>query len=186
MGRLEEHPFAEVAGLLYRQKKTGKLKLSAGGRSQTVYFQGGNPIAVESDDPENRLVRILAENGKITPEEAAALENVPETKEDLLAIDFPPDVLSWALKSRLIRLIDSLFSWEEGEFRFFAADIPPELLTLKVPLPFFILRGTSSMPTRCFEEITDGREVVKAGALDDEDGRFIMPAQKNFLSSCKK
>ena len=64
MGRLEEHPFAEVAGLLYRQKKTGKLKLSTDGRSQTVYFQSGNPIAVDSDDPENRLVRILAENGK--------------------------------------------------------------------------------------------------------------------------
>ena len=59
-GRLEETPFAEVAGALFRDKSTGALTVSSGERSRKVIFYQGSPVAVVSSDPKDHVARILA------------------------------------------------------------------------------------------------------------------------------
>ena len=69
-GRLEDHPFAELSGLIFQEGRTGELTLEHGERSRTVWFLGGNPVAVVSSDPAEHLGRFLLEHGKIDEEDA--------------------------------------------------------------------------------------------------------------------
>ena len=48
-GRLEDHPFAELSGLIFQESRTGELILESGDRRRTVWFLGGNPVAVVSE-----------------------------------------------------------------------------------------------------------------------------------------
>jgi hypothetical protein len=100
-GRLEDHPFAALAGGLFQEKRTGELTLESGNRRRRVWFLGGNPVAVVSDDPQDSLAQVLLEHGKITEDDARRLAEVPETREALAGVDFlPKETVAWGVKFR--------------------------------------------------------------------------------------
>ena len=85
-GNLQETPFADVAGALFREKRSGALTLSSGERARTVIFHEGSPVAVISADPRDHVASLLTAKGKISAEEGGRLKALPETKEALLDV----------------------------------------------------------------------------------------------------
>ena len=77
-GRLEDQPFAALVGRLFREGRTGELTLESGHRRRRVFFLGGNPVAVASEDPQDHTAQVLLEHGKISAEQAAKLAELPE------------------------------------------------------------------------------------------------------------
>ena len=58
-GRLEDHPFADLSGQIFQKSLTGELTLENGHRRRTVWFLGGNPVAVVSDEGAAVVVVLL-------------------------------------------------------------------------------------------------------------------------------
>ena len=82
-GRLEDHPFPALAGAIFREGRSGELSLESDGRRRAVWFLGGNPVAVISEDPQDHLAQILLEHGRIVPDDARRLAALPETRAPL-------------------------------------------------------------------------------------------------------
>ncbi len=141
-GRLEDHPFPILAGTIFQEGRTGALNLESGGRSRTVWFLGGNPVAVVSGDPLDHLAHFLLEHGRISEEDATRLAAIPETRDGIAAADFlSKDALNWGVKFRFVNLCYDLFRWEEGDFSFREENPPRDLFLLKVPSHSLIFKG---------------------------------------------
>ena len=172
-GRLEDRPFPALAGRIFREGRTGGLTLESGGRRRTVWFVGGNPAAVVSDDPQDHLAQFLREHGRIGEDEYARLAALPETREGLAGADFlPKETLNWGVKFRFVNLCYDLFRWEEGDYEFLEGTPPRELSLLKVPAHSLILKGVGYLGrARLIDLVPDesaiaaGRRLPRAGAL---------------------
>lgn len=186
MGTLRERPFAEIVGSIFQARETGELKVAATGKAITIHFQDGNPVAAASDDPSHRIARILLDNGKIGLGEAEMLGGLPESKQAFETVEYiAADVLLWGVKFRFLRLLEELFSWEDGEYGFREGPVPPEALTLRVPTPFIIFTGTAKMPAAAFDSIGDEKSIAEVKEIPGEQESFFNPQRKKFLAACK-
>jgi hypothetical protein len=184
-GRLEDHPFAVLAGLVFRESRTGELTLESGNRHRRVWFLGGNPVAVVSDDPEDHLAQVLLEHGKIGQEEAQRLAGVPETREGLAAATFiPKDTLTWGVKYRFVNLCYDLFRWEEGDYSFRAGNPPRELSLLKVPANTLIVKGVGYLSRAVLAELVPDDAVFAPGPVPAADARYLGPDERSLLEEC--
>jgi outer membrane biosynthesis protein TonB len=184
-GRLEDHPFADLAGLIFRESRTGSLALESGGRRRTVWFLGGNPVAVVSAAPEDHLAQLMLEHGRIGAPEAERLAALPETREGLGAVDFvPKDVLNWGVKYRFVNLCYDLFRWEEGDYAFSEGNPPKELFLLKVPAHSLILKGVGYLGHGALVDAVPDGGVFAPGPVAAADARYLGPDERRVLEAC--
>jgi len=185
-GRLEDHPFAELSGLIFQQSRTGELTLERGERHRTVWFLGGNPVAVVSHDPAEHLARFLLEHGKIGEDEARRLADLPETREALGTADFlPKETLNWGVKSRFVNLCYDLFRWEDGDYSFQEGDPPRELFLLKVPAHSLIFKGVGLLGQTAVIDAVPDDAVCAAGSVAAADARYLSPEALHLLEQCR-
>jgi len=186
-GRLEETPFAEIAGALFRSKSTGALTISSGERSRKVIFYEGSPVAVVSSNPKDHVARILAAKGKISKEDADRLQEIAETKEALLSVDFvSKETVTWGLKSRFVSLCYDLFRWGEGTFSFADAPPPRDLFLMKVPTPTLLMKGVKYMPPSALLEKVPVDQVLAPGSFDAADAGNLGSEESAFLAECRE
>jgi hypothetical protein len=185
-GRLEDHPFAELSGLIFQESRTGELTLEHGERRRTVWFLGGNPVAVVSHDPAEHLGRFLLEHGKISEDEARRLADLPETREALGTADFlPKETLNWGVKSRFVNLCYDLFRWEDGDYSFREGDPPRELFLLKVPAHSLIFKGVGLLGQTAVIDAVPDDAVCAAGSVAAADARYLSPEALRLLEQCR-
>jgi hypothetical protein len=171
-GNLTETPFAEIAGALYREKRSGSLTLSSGERARTVVFYEGSPVAVVSSEPRDHVAPLLAAKGKISPEDAGKLQDCPMTKSALQSAEFiDRDTLTWGLKFRFVNLCYDMFRWTEGAYSFEEGPPPRDIFLMKVPTPVLLSKGIKYMPAsalmeRVPSEMEMGRTGGESGASD--------------------
>ena len=114
------------------------------------------------------------------------LGGLPESKQAFETVEYiPPDILLWGVKFRFLRLLEELFSWEDGDYGFTEGQVPPEALTLRVPTPFIIFTGTAKMPPAAFGGIGDEKSIVEVREIPGEQESFFNPQRKKFLAACK-
>ena len=185
-GRIEDHPFAELAGLIFREGRSGELVLDTGRRRRSVWFLGGNPVAVVSGDPEDHLAHFLLEQGRISPDDARRLAELPETREALGGADFlAKDALTWGVKYRFVNLCYDLFRWEEGDYAFHEGDPPRELFLLKVPAHSLIFKGVGFVGQATIIEAVPDEAICAAGPVDLADARYLAPDVHAVLDECQ-
>ena len=63
-GQLEDYPFAEVAGRIFRGRKTGILTVTSPKKKRQVAFYEGHPVAVLPGDGKEHIARFLAKRGE--------------------------------------------------------------------------------------------------------------------------
>jgi hypothetical protein len=185
-GRLEDHPFAALAGLILQESRTGELILESGNRRRTVWFLGGNPVAVVSADPQDHLAQFLLEHGKISDDDARRIANLPETREALGSVDIlPKETLNWGVKSRFVNLCYDLFRWEDGDYRFQECDPPRELFLLKVPAHSLIFKGVGLLGQAAVFDAAPDDAVCGAGPVSPADARYLSPDAIRLLEQCR-
>lgn len=185
-GRLEDHPFAAIAGQIFQGSQTGELILESGNRRRTVWFLGGNPVAVVSDDAQDHLAQFLLEHGKISDDDARRLADLPETREALGSADFlPKETLNWGVKSRFVNLCYDLFRWEEGDYGFHEGEPPRELFLLKVPAHTLIFKGISLLGQAAIIDAVPDDAVCAAGSVAPVDARYLNPDALRLLERCQ-
>jgi hypothetical protein len=184
-GRLEDTPLAEVAGRLFQNSKTGRLVLTSNERSRQVVFYEGSPVAVLSDDPKDHIGHFLTLKGKVSQEEGARLQELPETKEALQSADFlTKEVLTWGLKFRFVNLAYDLFRWDEGTWGFEESPPPKDVFLMKVPTPTLVAKGVKYMsPSLLMQRIPSDR-VIGPGTLSREEAAFLTDEEKTLLEHC--
>lgn len=185
-GRLEDHPFSTLAGLIFHEGRTGELTLESEHRRRRVYFLGGNPVAVTSDDPHEHLAQILLEHNKISAADAERLSEIPENKDDLTGADFlPKDTLNWGVKFRFVHLCYDLFRWEQGDYRFREMSPPRELFLLKVPAPTLIFKGVGYMTRATLVDALPDEAVIAAGPVAKAEAKYLGPDERKLLDECR-
>ena len=184
-GRLEDHPFAELSGLIFRETHTGELTMEDGNRRRSVWFLGGNPVAVVSADPQDHLAQFLLEHGKIGDEDARRLADLPETREALGGTTFlPKDTLNWGVKSRFVNLCYDLFRWESGDYFFHEGDPPRDLFLLKVPAHSLLFKGVGLLGMAAVIDVIPNEAVLGAGPVSAADARYLSPDALLLLQKC--
>ncbi len=185
-GRVEDHQFADLAGLIFREARTGGLTFESGNRRRTVWFLGGNPVAVVSDDPQDHISQLLLEHGKISAGDAQRLAELSETREALGSADFlSKETLNWGVKSRFVNLCYDLFRWEEGDYEFREGDPPRELILLKVPAHSLIFKGVGLVGQATVIDAVPGDAVCAAGPVSATDARYLAPDMRKLLDECR-
>ena len=160
--------------------------LESGNRRRTVWFLGGNPVAVVSDDPQDHLSQFLLEHGKISDEIARRIADLPETREALGSTDFlPKETLNWGVKSRFVKLCYDLFRWEDGDFSFHEGDPPRELFLLKVPAHSLIFKGVGLLGQAAVFDAAPDDAVCGAGPVSPADARYLSPEALRLLEQCR-
>ncbi len=186
-GRLEETPLAEVAGELFRQKKTGMLTLTSGERSRQVIFYEGSPVAVVSADPNDHIGHFLTMKGKVSQEDGARIQALPETKEALQSTGFlPKETLTWGLKFRFVNLAYDLFRWAEGTWSFKEGPPPRDIFLMKVPTPTLLAKGVRHMSPSLLMEKVPSDSIIGPGALPREEVAPLGEEEKTLLEHCRE
>ena len=160
--------------------------LESGNRRRTVWFLGGNPVAVVSGDPQDHLAQFLLEHGKISEDDARRIADLPETREALGSADFlPKETLNWGVKSRFVNLCYDLFRWEDGDYSFHEGDPPRELFLLKVPAHSLIFKGVGLLGQAAVFDAVPDDAVCGAGPVSPADARYLSPEAHRLLEQCR-
>lgn len=185
-GRLEDRPFAGLAGLIFRGGLGGELTVTDVDRVRRVWFLGGNPVAVVSDDPQDHVAQVLLEHGKVGDEEAGRLAELPETREGLAEAEgfIPREVLSWGVKVRFVNLCYDLFRWEGGDYSFREAPPPRDLFLLKVPANSLILKGVGFMGRAIVQDAVPDDAQLGAGPVDAGKALWLGADERRLLAEC--
>ncbi|OGQ77211.1 MAG: hypothetical protein A2289_23980 [Deltaproteobacteria bacterium RIFOXYA12_FULL_58_15] len=147
-GSLAETPLPRLMFELYVGTYSGKLCLKRKGLSRTVYFWGGVPVRVDSDQLSESLGVLLREAGRITEAQYHkgqnhALEHQLRLGEALVEMGaLQSSELLEALAAQTEEKIVNTFAWREGKFEFCddTAFGEEDLLNEVSPLPV-IWRG---------------------------------------------
>ncbi len=123
-GRLDETPLPRLLLDVQRAGLSGWLTLRQGQVEKRVQLRQGSPVLVESSRASESLLNLLAEGGKIRPdqrEKATELMRTRQCKEltALLALKaLGPKDLLLALRDQVRRGLLDCFGWSGGEFEF--------------------------------------------------------------------
>lgn len=168
-GTLRENAISKVLIAINRKRLTGTLEVIHPSYSKKVYFAKGDAIFAASTYTDDRLGEMLLKAGKISVEHYdKAVEILKKKKKRLGGIlvelgFLTPKDLYWGVKYQVREIIYSLFILEDGEYAFFAAEIPSdEVITLKMSMGTLIYEGVKRIDnwTRIKQEMPSMKEVL--------------------------
>lgn len=164
-GNLQDFTVARLLNLVDLARRTGTLQIDRDGEQAVLAFKEGALIHAARDGGEGGLISALRQSGAITDEQAATIEARAGGKSDkelaLLLMNaghVTQEEVVESTRSRVLDTVYSLFSWEEGTFRFESG--PPQLegvVTVRIDLEDVILEGSRRLDEveRLHEELPD-------------------------------
>lgn len=182
-GEVRPGVVARLLHQIWRSLAEGALVLEEpGGRVRRIYFQRGAPVACQSDDPGDALVRWLREAGRL---EAAAQRAAVEGMASGLAPGAalvaagalePGEPLAAALRGHLEALVGRAVGSRDGRWRFHAGgEFAAELhATPILPLRAILDGARAGIPARHFSEAL--RAVTEAFPVRTGDFQQVLPA----------
>jgi len=120
------HTLAEILSDLYHAERSGVLKLSRQESEKRIHFDRGMILFAESSSTEEDLGGVLVRDGRVSAgavSEATATLGPSATSEELARALVQRDLIGRAAISQAMaeivdRVVQSVFSWEEGQARF--------------------------------------------------------------------
>jgi len=151
-GNLRDVGLNQLLNLIYLAHKTGALTVQHDGErgKARLYFKEGRLIHSTVDGQDARLTDIMVKVGKLTPDQAKAVRarSRVDTDKELGLLMIQNGMLNQTdivqgVKNYLLETVYQLFTWNTGEFRFEANELPPEeRITVAVNLDHLIIEGS--------------------------------------------
>ena len=160
-GNIRDFPLTQLLNLINLAKKTGTLVLEDTTESASLSFRDGKLAYARMDQEDNSLATILYQAKKINPNQHQVIRARSSSMSDkelgLLLINAnylsQQDVIN-SLQAHFVSIIQRLFTWMDGFFRFEKDIQPPEdKITLRIGLENLIFEGVRR--TREWEQLQD-------------------------------
>ncbi|MBN1146638.1 MAG: DUF4388 domain-containing protein [Anaerolineales bacterium] len=160
-GNLRDFTVTQLLNLINLARKTGTLFVEGPSEQITVSFREGKLAYARAAQEDDSLVTILHRSNKLTAAQHRALKeragNMSDKELGLLLVNAnyidQQDILS-SLQSHFIDIVNRLFTWVEGLFRFENDLLPPEdKITVRIGLENIIIEGSRRL--REWEQLQD-------------------------------
>ena len=152
-GNLRDFAVTQLLNLVNLAQKTGSLIVVGINDMAQVTFREGKLAYATLDKQDGSLAAILHRNKKITPAQYRTLKERSGSMSDkelgLLLINAgyltQEDILS-SLQQNFMGIIRQMFTWNEGDFRFDNAAMPPDgKIMVRMDLENLIIEGVHSL-----------------------------------------
>lgn len=160
-GNLRDFSTTQLLNLVNLARKTGKLTMNGQGQNAALYFREGRLVYAATNAQEGHLAAMLLKTGKLTKEQAEAINNQATNSSDRVMGKYLMDArlvsrddIVQGVKDYMLEIVYDLFSWTEGEF-FFEQDALPanDRITVPLNLDNVILEGSRRIEQ--FEKLQD-------------------------------
>jgi hypothetical protein len=160
-GNLRDFTITQLLNLINLAHKTGTLIVEGLNESAWVFFRDGKLAYAQMSREDNSLVTILYKANKLNASQHRAIKERAGQMSDkelgLLLINAnyitQQDILT-SLQSYFVGIVDRLFTWVEGSFRFENNLTPPEdKITVRINLENIIIEGSRRL--REWEQLQD-------------------------------
>ncbi len=186
-GLLRDVQIPELLWQLHELGRTGCLKVQHGEVVKQLWLKNGDPVFARSNQHSDRLTDRLLARGLITRGQYDAAQQLiagaTGKRIGELMIDaglIHPRELEESLSEHLLRMLDSMFLWQEGRWEFEADVVSAEPITLHVPTAAIIMGGARHrIPLRRLWEAvgaTDQKPLLAPVDRDDA-GRAALTAE---------
>lgn len=152
-GNLRDFSITQLLNLINLARKTGTLQIEGPSSKVWVSFREGRLAFAQDGQQDNSLATILFQANKITAAQHRVIKqratNMSDKELGLLLINAnyitQQDILG-SLQTYFLGVVNNLFTWSEGLFRFENNLLPPEdKITIRLPLENIIIEGSRRM-----------------------------------------
>jgi hypothetical protein len=194
-GELSATPFPLLLVSLYRERIDGALVLRRDRSQKRLLFQGGAPVAVESNLAGESLVAQLVAAKAVTPEQQERIQELVRKKgcaqgAAVLALGLlEPKELFGALREQLRRCVLECFGWPRGDYQIERdAAPPPDAQPFRTDPYLLVQEGLAThwSPDRLLGELSARLSLYPAPARAFADVRRRLradPAVEAFVAS---
>ncbi|MEW5873480.1 MAG: DUF4388 domain-containing protein [Chloroflexota bacterium] len=160
-GNLRDFTITQLLNLINLARKTGTLIIEGPSEVISVSFREGKLAYAQVGKEDNSLVTVLYKANKLTAAQHRALKERAGSMSDkelgllLINADYinQQDILT-SLQTHFIAIVNRLFTWVEGLFRFESDVMPPEdKITVRIGLENIIIEGSRRL--REWEQLQD-------------------------------
>ncbi len=149
-GNLRDFSTTQLFNLISLARKTGTLTIDMRETQARLCFQEGKLIYATIDGRDDHLATVLQRAGRITEEQAYAIQTRADIKSDkqlgLLLINagyVSQDDLVLIVRTCILNNVYPLFTWPEGAFRFESNVLPfKDRITIPIDLNSVIMEGS--------------------------------------------
>jgi hypothetical protein len=149
-GNLRDFSTTQLLNLINLARKTGALTIEGRSSKAKLYFKEGKLIHAAAGTQDGQLTQMLLKAGKITTEQARAIQARSATSSDkelaLLLMNAghvsQSDIIQ-SVRSYMLELVYTIFTWSDGLFHFEPNALPSdERITVPVDLENVIMEGS--------------------------------------------
>ncbi len=150
-GSIERFGVADLFSLLNMSRGSGLLVLSSSGVLKGVHFRRGEIVFATTNQPEERLGRMLFRIGKLSAESLQAAEarsasaTGPGRRFGALLLEqgaIDAATLWWGVRHQMEEIVYSIFRLDQGTFHFFEGDyLDPDLAHFAIDTNHVLMEG---------------------------------------------
>jgi hypothetical protein len=149
-GNLRDFSTTQLLNLINLARKTGTLTIEDSNRTSRMSFREGKLIFAGLDQASGSLVHVLQRSGKLTTEQFQDLQKQSSKATDKelgiwlinMGVVSQNDIVQ-SVRQHILEIVYSLFTWNEGLFRFEANILPPpDRITVPINLESVIMEGS--------------------------------------------
>lgn len=149
-GNLHDFTLTQLLNLITLAQKSGTLVVERSNEAVEVFFTDGKLAYADSENGDNSLAGILHKSQMLTPAQYKGIKSningMSDKELGLLLINanyFSQQDILQSLQMHFVDVVNRLFTWMEGIFRFESDIAPPaDKITVKVNLENLILEGS--------------------------------------------
>ena len=152
-GNLRDFSTTQLLNLVNLARKTGTLTIDSDDTQSRLCFKEGKLIYATQDELGGRLATVLQKAGKLTEEQARAIQSRMDIRSDkelgMLLINagyVSQEDIVRSVRNYILGNVYPLFTWVDGSFRFEASVLPFEdRITIPINLENVIIEGSRRM-----------------------------------------
>jgi DNA-binding MarR family transcriptional regulator len=149
-GNLRDFSTTQLLNLVNLARKTGKLAIDGQKQNAVLYFREGRLVHASTNAQEGHLAAMLFRTGKLTREQAEAINNQASSSSDKVMGKYlmdsrlvSRDDIVQGVKDYMLEIVYDLFTWTDGEFFFEQNTLPAnDRITVPLNLDNVILEGS--------------------------------------------
>ncbi|HEY7213905.1 MAG TPA: DUF4388 domain-containing protein, partial [Thermoanaerobaculia bacterium] len=190
VGNLRTMQLEELLQWLSQSKKNGTLEIVTGEVEKKIFFKEGRILSSASNKPEEYLGHFLVSHGLITEEQlsrAVKLQGKSRTMLGMILVNegaLTEEDLGRMLRLKAEESIYDIFSWDEGDFRFFDDVLPDNaMVPMRVDVTGIVMEGVQRVDEwRRVRKVIPHEQIVPVAIIDLSNVPDLGPGEQRMLS----
>ena len=181
-GDLRTRTVPELLWSFHKARATGLFRVRSSEVEKSLWMTYGQPVFARSNLPGDRLTERLRQRGLLTREEFEAAQVAIEQSGGAQRIGqvllearlIPKRVLDESLHEQLLWILDSMFTWRDGQWTFESGVNCDESVTLNMPMAAIIMEGARNrLPLEWLWRAVDGPDSAPRIAVRGDRERAL-------------